>query len=182
MLKFRPLGQSYQRSTICRAPLLLFMKSTEWNWWGHAAGAGSSEAAFTNFFDINGKLRRITRRRRRKKRKDGYLGGVAEAIVDDASLGFICYCYKETRAVRLWILIHSESYPHWIWYFLICSQLECKISTSTHKFYRVFIVIPQTIDFLHFRLQSMNHAYGGEEHTICKQHHLKITKLYFLSL
>lgn len=88
------------------------MKSTEWNWWGHAAGAGSSEAAFTNFFDINGKLRRITRRRRRKKRKDGYLGGVAEAIVDDASLGFICYCYKETRAVRLWILFHSESYPH----------------------------------------------------------------------
>lgn len=40
MLKFLPLGQSYQRSFFWRVPLLVFMNKIAWNCSGHTAGIG----------------------------------------------------------------------------------------------------------------------------------------------
>lgn len=73
MLKLRPLGQSYQRSTFWRVPES-FMNSTEWNWRGQEAGVGSP---FRFVVAIEGKW--IEESRRSNAKED--MGSIEEEAI-----------------------------------------------------------------------------------------------------
>eukprot|EP00262_Sarcandra_glabra_P016904 TRINITY_DN5638_c2_g1_i1.p2 TRINITY_DN5638_c2_g1~~TRINITY_DN5638_c2_g1_i1.p2 ORF type:complete len:115 (-),score=41.64 TRINITY_DN5638_c2_g1_i1:63-407(-) len=77
MLRFLPLGQSYQRSVIWRE-LEKFMKRIEWSWSGHGDGDGDGDGGGGSVeFD---EMEEMERRRRRRRREIMVVGLVVGDI------------------------------------------------------------------------------------------------------